>query len=107
MPSRWRGRGRYRAHDALWRHVALGSWDHHRPQLRSRNNHLADLGPDGEGAPGQPRTAVDSGVGREFGGAEDHIVNKPEPCPARPLTWGFTSERVTGIEPALSAWEAL
>jgi hypothetical protein len=22
-----------------------------------------------------------------------------------PLTWGFTLERVTGIEPALSAWE--
>src|SRR5262245_17273214 len=24
----------------------------------------------------------------------------------RPLTWGFVVERVTGIEPALSAWEA-
>jgi hypothetical protein len=23
-----------------------------------------------------------------------------------PLTWGFTLERVTGIEPALSAWES-
>src|SRR5262245_30154710 len=24
----------------------------------------------------------------------------------RPLTWGFVVERVTGIEPALSAWES-
>src|SRR5215470_9998065 len=28
-----------------------------------------------------------------------------ESCPACPLTWDFTLERVTGIEPALSAWE--
>jgi integrase len=28
-----------------------------------------------------------------------------EPCPACPLTWAFTSERVTRIELALSAWE--
>jgi len=24
----------------------------------------------------------------------------------KPLTWDFIAERVTGIEPALSAWEA-
>jgi hypothetical protein len=24
----------------------------------------------------------------------------------RPVTWAFSVERVTGIEPALSAWEA-
>jgi len=34
----------------------------------------ADLGPDGEGAAGQPRVAVEGGVRRQFGGAEDHIV---------------------------------
>src|SRR5262245_19693158 len=28
-----------------------------------------------------------------------------EPRQACPLTWAFASERVTGIEPALSAWE--
>src|SRR5215831_9943995 len=33
-----------------------------------------DLGPDGEGPAGQPRAAVGGGVGRELGGAEDHIV---------------------------------
>jgi hypothetical protein len=34
----------------------------------------ADLGPDGESTAGQPGAAVNDGVGREFGGAEDHLV---------------------------------
>jgi hypothetical protein len=31
---------------------------------------------------------------------------RPELAGKTPLTWRFTVERVTGIEPALSAWEA-
>jgi hypothetical protein len=31
---------------------------------------------------------------------------RPELAGEMPLTWRFTLERVTGIEPALSAWEA-
>jgi len=35
---------------------------------------LADGGPDGEGAAGQARMAVQGGVGREFGGAQDRVI---------------------------------
>ena len=31
---------------------------------------------------------------------------RPKLAGKTPLTWRFTVERVTGIEPALSAWEA-
>ena len=34
----------------------------------------ADRGPDGKGAAGQARVTVQGGIGREFGGAEDHLV---------------------------------
>ena len=34
----------------------------------------ADDHADGEGAAGQARVAVESSVGSEFGGAEDHVV---------------------------------
>ena len=39
---------------------------------------------------------------------EEFVVTDKQKARVRimPATWAFSSERVTGIEPALSAWEA-
>jgi hypothetical protein len=34
-------------------------------------------------------------------------IETAKPARASPLTWHFVVERVTGIEPALSAWESV
>ena len=36
---------------------------------------------------------------------DERGLHRMYPLPCRPLTWAFTSERVRGIEPPLSAWE--
>jgi hypothetical protein len=39
-------------------------------------------------------------------GDQQETIELESYVPECPLTWAFTSERVTGIEPALSAWES-
>ena len=36
----------------------------------------------------------------------EEVIGIVSRAAARPLSWDAVSERVTGIEPALSAWEA-
>jgi hypothetical protein len=67
----------------------------------------------GQQAPGRDRTpedrdvavAVASGTSRARRRQPVTEMAKPQ-VRNLPLTWGFVLERVTGIEPALSAWEA-
>jgi hypothetical protein len=57
--------------------VVTYSWARGTPTILHLNPGVitwADLGSDGEGAAGHPGAAVGGGVGREFGGAEDHVV---------------------------------
>jgi hypothetical protein len=62
-----------------------------------------DLGTDGEGAAGQAGVAVDGGVGREFGGAEDHVICQRAArslctgrCWLRAISAAMTLQRVAG-----------